>query len=220
MFLNVPIKLVLLANWGLGETLLKYFLFHPLVKIVHLVTRNLPEEIDPWINAVATLGKKTGIPTTTYRNDRDFSMDILTKIIEEKEADLLCVHAFMKIIPEKVFSIPPLGTVNIHPSLLPAYRGPSPTAWVLKNRERSTGLTAHMMDTGMDTGPIIHQIPISIDPDTDTMTSVIDRMKESLPLLMDQTIKNLLDPDFRPVHQNTFGISHAPKINLNNETSP
>lgn len=91
------------------------------------------------------------------------------KIIKGLLPDLMVVSTFNQIFPQEVISIPRLGVINLHPSLLPKYRGPTPTAWVLINGEKETGVTAHFIeDERIDSGRIITQGRLKIVPsDTD-----------------------------------------------------
>jgi methionyl-tRNA formyltransferase len=78
--------------------------------------------------------------------------------------DLMVVVAF-RILPEEVFTIPPLGTVNLHGSLLPAYRGAAPINWAIINGEKMTGATTFFIKKGVDRGNIIDQVEIPVTPD-------------------------------------------------------
>lgn len=91
------------------------------------------------------------------------------KIIKGLLPDLMVVSTFNQILPQEIICIPRLGVINLHPSLLPKYRGPTPTAWVLMNGEKETGVTAHFIeDERIDRGRIITQRRLKIIPsDTD-----------------------------------------------------
>jgi methionyl-tRNA formyltransferase len=73
------------------------------------------------------------------------------------QPDVICVACFPQRLPRALLTLPPLGCLNLHPSLLPAYRGPSPGFWVLRNGEPYTGVTIHLMDEHLDTGDILLQ---------------------------------------------------------------
>ncbi|MEJ7655205.1 MAG: formyltransferase family protein [Chloroflexia bacterium] len=73
------------------------------------------------------------------------------------EADLYCAACFPRLLPPEVLRLPRLGCLNVHPSLLPAYRGPAPLFWSLRAGEAQLGTTVHLMDAGLDTGPVIEQ---------------------------------------------------------------
>jgi methionyl-tRNA formyltransferase len=80
--------------------------------------------------------------------------------------DLLVIYGFNWILPPAVFGIPRLGAVNIHPSLLPRYRGPAPVLWAIRNGDPEIGVTVHRLDRGVDTGPILAQrggVPLDED---------------------------------------------------------
>ena len=110
--------------------------------------------------------------------------------------DLVVVAAYGKILPPQVLNIPPHGCVNVHPSLLPRNRGPSPVASAILDGEEFTGTTIILMDEGMDTGPILSSraVPIRSGIDTtETLTPVLfqlggDLLKEGLPLWLNGTV--------------------------------
>ncbi len=74
-----------------------------------------------------------------------------------------CIGVFQRLIPESVFKIPKNGFINIHPSLLPKYRGPLPDFWQFWNQDSDGGVTVHVVDKGEDTGAILAQVPIRIE---------------------------------------------------------
>lgn len=78
-------------------------------------------------------------------------------------ADIFVVVAYGKLIPAEVFNLPPLGTVNLHPSLLPKYRGAAPIQWALINGERETGISVQLINEKLDAGDIIIQKRVNID---------------------------------------------------------
>lgn len=84
------------------------------------------------------------------------------------QPDVICAACFPLRLPRALLVLPPLGCLNVHPSLLPAYRGPSPGYWLLRNGERRTGVTIHLMDEQFDSGDILMQqafeIPEGITP--------------------------------------------------------
>jgi methionyl-tRNA formyltransferase len=88
------------------------------------------------------------------------------KFIEDLKPDLLWVTDYRYLIPDTIIQIAPMGAINLHPSLLPKYRGRASINWAIINKEREVGLTAHFIDGGVDTGDIIEQIRIEIDEDT------------------------------------------------------
>jgi methionyl-tRNA formyltransferase len=87
--------------------------------------------------------------------------------IGELNPDLLVVASFGLFIPRWFLDIPKIGAINIHPSLLPLYRGPSPIQWAIWNGEKETGITIMKMNERMDAGDILHQATVAIGVDED-----------------------------------------------------
>jgi methionyl-tRNA formyltransferase len=90
-------------------------------------------------------------------------------------ADLFVVTAYGRILPGTLLNLPPLGTINVHGSILPKYRGAAPVQWAILRGEKETGITIMQMDEGMDTGDILLPRPLAIEPD-DTAASLATRM--------------------------------------------
>lgn len=85
--------------------------------------------------------------------------------LAEHAPEVAVVVAFGQILPETVLRVPPRGSINVHASLLPRYRGAAPIAWAIVRGERETGITTFQMDAGMDTGPILLQRATAIGPE-------------------------------------------------------
>jgi len=203
------LRIILLANWGLGLELLKVLHCRKDIDVKLVVTQYKKESHDGWFNAVYNFALQHNYKVEGHES---ISFEKLREFIVAFNIDLLVCHAYMKILPEKVFSSPRLGSINIHPSLLPKYRGPSPTYWVLKHREKTTGLTCHYIDKGVDTGNIICQSNTTVQPD-DTIGSIIEKQKLTLNDLVDTCIKNILDPVFKSEPQKEKLSSYAPRQN-------
>lgn len=88
---------------------------------------------------------------------RDIGHQDVVKWLCEMSLDIICVACWNRIIPPRVLGIPRQGFLNVHPSLLPAFRGPFPLFWQFRAGEVSTGVTVHWMDAGLDTGDIAGQ---------------------------------------------------------------
>jgi methionyl-tRNA formyltransferase len=84
------------------------------------------------------------------------------KVLAKLAPDVACVACFPYRIPTALLNVPPAGFLNLHPSLLPAYRGPAPLFWTFRNGEQQTGVTVHFMDEGLDTGDIVLQAPLTL----------------------------------------------------------
>ncbi len=86
------------------------------------------------------------------------------KILVELNPDIVFVSSWGEKFQPETYKIPKIGTINLHPSLLPKYRGPNPYFHAIKNGEKETGLTFHLMDSSFDTGAILQQTVIPITP--------------------------------------------------------
>lgn len=131
------------------------------------------------------------------------------------KADLQIVVAF-RMLPEAVWSMPPMGTVNLHGSLLPQYRGAAPINWTIINGEKETGVTTFKLKQEIDTGDILLQQSFAIT-ETDNAGDVHDKMKEIGAQLLVKTIKGLADGSLKELPQSKIynlqsTIHHAPKI--------
>jgi len=116
------------------------------------------------------------------------------------DADLAIVASYGQIIPKPVLSSSRLGFVNVHPSLLPKYRGPSPIQTVILNGERTTGVTIMLLDDKMDHGPLLAQSEIAIKAD-DTYLSLHDRLASEGARLLVATLSLWLSEKIRPQAQ-------------------
>ncbi|MCR5162321.1 MAG: methionyl-tRNA formyltransferase [Lachnospiraceae bacterium] len=99
-------------------------------------------------------------------------------ILSELAPDVIVVAAFGQIIPRQILDLPKYGCINVHASLLPAYRGAAPIQWAILNGESVTGVTTMQMGTGLDTGDMIEKIEVPIAAD-ETGGSLFDKLKEA-----------------------------------------
>ncbi len=134
--------------------------------------------------------------------------------LESLKADLQVVVAF-RMLPEVVWNTPPLGTFNLHGSLLPQYRGAAPLNWAVINGEKKTGVTTFLLDHEIDTGKIIFKREIPIG-ENETVGDVHDRLMEIGALLVVETVDAIAEGNIQPIPQTELKveteIKHAPKI--------
>lgn len=128
--------------------------------------------------------------------------------LKSLQADVQVVVAF-RMLPEVVWNMPRLGTINLHASLLPQYRGAAPINWAIINGEKETGVTTFKLQQEIDTGNILLQEKIPIGDD-ETAGELHDRMKDIGAAVMVKTINGLLDGSVKEVEQSA--ISEAPAI--------
>lgn len=94
------------------------------------------------------------------------STPAVQNLIKKEKVDLLVIAFFNQLLKPEVFSIPRLGAINFHPSLLPAYRGPAPLFWTFKDGLEETGLTIHQIAAGEDNGAVHARLPIAVPAGT------------------------------------------------------
>ncbi len=114
--------------------------------------------------------------------------------------DVIVVAAFGQILPQSVLDIPGLGCLNIHPSLLPRYRGASPVASAILSGDEESGVTIMLMDAGMDTGPVLKQRSMPIDPE-DTAESLEGKLAEAGAKLLMETLPEWAEGRITPQPQ-------------------
>ncbi|MGH7208386.1 MAG: methionyl-tRNA formyltransferase [Nitrospiraceae bacterium] len=127
------------------------------------------------------------------------------------EPDLIAVAAFGRILPPAILRMPPRGCINVHASLLPKYRGAGPIQWAIINGERETGITTMLMDEGMDTGAILLQERVPIQPD-ETAGALSARLAEVGGRLLVETIRRLKDGTVTPQPQDQSRATLAPLL--------
>lgn len=131
--------------------------------------------------------------------------------IQAWQPDIQIVVAF-RMLPESIWSFPPMGTLNVHGSLLPQYRGAAPINWAIINGEKETGVTTFRLQHAIDTGDILLQERIPISPNM-TAGELHDIMMEVGAKTLVATLKGLMDHTIQATPQKEdVLIQHAPKI--------
>jgi len=131
--------------------------------------------------------------------------------LRDLRPDVGVVVAYGHILKADLLELPARGMVNVHPSLLPELRGPAPIEWAVINGLEKTGVTIMQMDAGMDTGPILHQIPHAIDPDV-TGGELSEHLAEMGAQALVETLALLESDALRPVPQDHSRATYAPKL--------
>lgn len=133
------------------------------------------------------------------------------EILKEIAPDIIVVVAYGKILPKEILSIPKLGCVNGHASLLPKYRGASPIQWCIVCGEEKTGVSTMFMDEGMDTGDILETAEVEIGAE-ETAEELFDRLAVISADLMVSTVEKLNKGEITPTPQNHDEATYAPII--------
>lgn len=130
------------------------------------------------------------------------------KWIEEANPDLIIIAAYGKILPKKIIDIPRYGSLNIHPSLLPKYRGPSPIQTTLLNQDKETGVSIILMDEKVDHGPILIQEKWPIRNDS-TFEELLRELSELGAKLLIKMIPELLNKKLEPQAQKEADATYS-----------
>ncbi len=125
--------------------------------------------------------------------------------------DLIVVAAYGQILPQAVLDVPKFGSVNVHASLLPKYRGAAPIAWAILNHDPETGVSIMKMAAGMDTGDILSQRTTRIDPD-ETAANLHDRLAAIGADLLVATLPLYVSGAITPRPQDHAAATYARKI--------
>jgi len=158
-------------------------------------------------SAVKTFAGEHGLKIFTPTNLKD---EGFVGALRELSPDLTVVVAF-RILPEVVFTIPPKGTINLHASLLPKYRGAAPINWAIINGETRSGLTTFYIKKKVDTGNLIMQRELEIGPD-ESFGEVHDRMAQLGAVVLLETVDLIEEGEAKAVTQDDSLATPAPKI--------
>lgn len=127
-------------------------------------------------------------------------------------AGVYVVAAFGQILPQEVLDIPSYGSINVHGSLLPRWRGAAPIQAAIRTGDAETGITIMKMDAGLDTGPMLSQRSIPILPD-DTGQSLHDKLALLGAELLIETLPGYLSGTIQPQPQDETQVTYAPQVN-------
>jgi len=156
---------------------------------------------------VRRLAEEYDLPVLTPRSFKD---DGFYESLAGYKTDLFVVAAF-RILPPRIFELPRFGSINIHASLLPRYRGAAPINWAIINGETETGLTGFFLKKQVDTGDMILQTKVPISS-TDTYDSLHDRLAQLAGPFTLETLDLIEKGESRPIPQDHTDATPAPKI--------
>ncbi|MCR8692234.1 methionyl-tRNA formyltransferase [Rhodococcus pyridinivorans] len=161
-------------------------------------------------SAVGQIADEHGIEVLTPRSPRD--PEFVARLTE-LAPDCCPVVAYGALIPQDVLDIPTHGWVNLHFSLLPAWRGAAPVQAAIAAGDEITGASTFRLEAGLDTGPVYGVVTETIRP-TDTAGDLLGRLAEAGATLLESTLDGLEDGILTPAPQPADGVSHAPKVTV------
>ncbi len=194
----------------------------PTLKAIHKSKHDLMAIVS---NAPKPMGRGQFIrstPVGQYARDHSIKLfeasslkqNNLKEKLMELNPDIFVVVAF-RILPNSLIELPRYGSINLHASLLPKYRGAGPIQWALMNGDKKTGVTIFQLKKEIDTGDILMQKEIEIYDDDD-MLSLGMRLCEEGANLVIKTINKIQNGSISRIMQNSDLVSHAPKITKDN----
>lgn len=177
--------------------------------VVYLMSRTTkphgPPENDLIEGVSATMGRlPEDVGLVLPSGPRD-----LVTMLSGYQIDLALIYGFNWKIPSEVLSLPRYGTINIHPSMLPRYRGPSPVPWAIRNGDEKLGLSIHYATNNFDAGPILAQGYVGNIPEIVTRMDIRQLLRNQIPDMLTQAIAKVLARD-HGVAQNESLATYAP----------
>ncbi len=155
-----------------------------------------------------TLIKQMNLPQLRVKsaNSEEFKRFLISNNV-----DLVIIGTWRERLRKDIFTVPTIGTVNVHPSLLPKYRGPNPYMQVILHGEKESGVTLHLVDENYDTGAILNQVKVKINTD-DTSKELRQRTVTAARGLVAEFIMSLNDNITMPIAQSERLASYFPNI--------
>jgi len=158
--------------------------------------------------AVKLCAREKGVPVF---QPADLSEPSFLSELYAAAPDLLVAAAFGGYVPRKVLALPPRGAINLHPSLLPRYRGAAPVAWALINGERETGVSVHYLVEKVDAGDILGSRRVPITPEDDRVT-LRERLFAQGAQLLAEVVGEIAAGRQNPHPQDPAGVIRAPRL--------
>ncbi len=205
-------KIVFFGTPQFAVSTLEKLLNHPSIEVLAVVTqpdkrRERGNKLTP--SPIKNLALTHNLPIwqpSRIKKDEE----TLTQL-KQSGADAFVVVAYGQILSPEILDIPKLGSINVHGSILPKYRGAAPIQWCLYNGEIETGITTMMMDAGMDTGAMLQKVTTPIDL-LDNANTLAERLATLGADLLIETLLKLEAGEIQPIHQDNHLATYAPLI--------
>jgi methionyl-tRNA formyltransferase len=158
--------------------------------------------------AVKLMAEEAGIPVfqpTTFRQEESI------KVLKKWRVDVIVVAAFGQILPKQVLDLPSVGSINVHASLLPRWRGASPIQYAILAGDSESGVSLMKMDPGLDTGPVYVQERVELGP-RETASQLHDKLAELGGLLLADHLGAIIEGKLEPQPQDEALATYAPLV--------
>jgi UDP-4-amino-4-deoxy-L-arabinose formyltransferase/UDP-glucuronic acid dehydrogenase (UDP-4-keto-hexauronic acid decarboxylating) len=176
-------KTIVLAYHDIGCTGIKQLIKHGF-EIEAVFTHNDDPKENLWFSSVAETAVAYGLEVFA---PEDINHPLWVEKIRQMAPDIIFSFYYRNMVGQEILDVPKLGCLNLHGSLLPAYRGRCPVNWVLINGESETGVSLHYMERTADTGDIVSQLAVDID-DHDTALSLHAKLNSASEQLLESTL--------------------------------
>jgi methionyl-tRNA formyltransferase len=181
---------------------------YPIIGVVSQPDRPQGRGLKKVAPPVKILAQELGLPVFQPEKVRDASF---LETFYQLKPDMVVVVAFGQILPKEIIDYPPMQCLNIHPSLLPKYRGAAPLNWQIIRGETKTGVTIMLMDEGMDSGDILMQEETEIG-ETETFGELHDRLSILGATLLMKSIDQVVQGTAKRIAQDSSGVTFAPRL--------
>jgi methionyl-tRNA formyltransferase len=152
------------------------------------------------------------MPSSVKTTAAENGIEVRHKLFDKQDQiDLAILVAFGQLIPQDTLKLPKLGFINVHPSLLPKYRGPSPIQTAILKGEEKTGVSIMILDEELDHGPILAQKELAINP-SDTYSSLVEKLARLGAELLLETLPKYQLGDLKPIPQDNSKAILCEKI--------
>ena len=195
------LKIIFVGSQNYGARCLEYLVKNSeSVQAVFTFKPDKHETLDDETEQIALANKIRVIKSRNLKNHHDY--------IQELSPDLIFVVGWRTIIPEEIYSLPRLGCIGIHGSLLPKYRGFAPLNWALINGEEEVGVSMFYIGEGVDMGDIIAQKGMKVDHEDD-MAVIKENFDELIVNLFIEQLSKIISGDITPVKQDEQNASYG-----------
>lgn len=204
---KIKIPIVFFGTQEFAVTILEGLINSPILDIQLVITqpdRPVGRKQELQAPPVKNLAEKYNLPLVQPESLKNFQFPI-------DNIQLFIVAQYGMLIPKNILNLPSLGTINVHTSLLPKYRGASPIQSAIINGDKKTGITIMLMDVGMDTGPILSQREVEINSD-DTYLSLEKKMADNSSQLLLLTLPQYLSGEIKPIQQDNTKATACKKL--------
>ncbi len=200
-------KVIFAGNNLRGIECLKYLIKKKMN--IPLVIGHPKKDTSSYYSSLKKISQRYKINYIAPKNINSFKV---FKIIDQLKPDIMILVGYSNsILKRKIFSIPKYGTLNLHASMLPYYRGGSPLNWAIINNEKKIGISIILVDEGIDTGPIISQLKNIRIRKNENINSLTHKINKKFKFLLFKTIKKIKSGKFSLKYQKKNIGSYFPK---------